>query len=263
MMSTIADLLSRSLLWVFGLTLCVSLVRYAVVAGGAWVLLWRGAEPRYPEKRVGRGAPRRGQLRREIAYSVMTCFLFPCSVLMTIALADVGLTRVYFYVDEYGWAYLFASVVLMVILHDALFYWTHRLLHTRWLMRHVHGLHHRSVDPTPWAAFTFHPLEGFLQVFNIVIIVLIVPAHPLALSLFLLLNALGNVFGHCGFEFFSPAFREGRPGRWLNSPAVHGWHHREGRHNFCLYFTFWDRIMRTWQAPPPEFFSRAVSKESQ
>ncbi len=41
------------------------------------------------------------------------------------------------------WAYLAASVAALDYFHDAWFYWTHRALHSRWLFRHVHYLHHR------------------------------------------------------------------------------------------------------------------------
>ena len=263
MIEIIADVLSRSLLWVFALTCLVALARYLVVAGAAWRLLWQDNTSRYMSKRLGVGKPPRDQVRREIAYSLLTCLMFPTSVFMTIALGELGLTRVYFYVEEFGWGYLVASVAMMIILHDALFYWTHRLLHTPWLMRHVHYVHHQSTDPTPWAAFSFHPVEGFLQVFNIVIIVMLIPAHPIALSAFLLLNVVGNVFGHCGFEFFSTGFRQGPLGRLLNTPSVHAWHHRRFRHNYCLYFTVWDRLMGTWRAPDtvPEFQQQGEKRQ--
>ena len=35
--------------------------------------------------------------------------------------------------------------------NDVFFYWTHRLLHTKWLYTHVHKIHHESFNPDPWA----------------------------------------------------------------------------------------------------------------
>lgn len=249
MIDLVADMLSRSALWAFALTCLVAIIRYSVVAGGAWLFLWRGGKSPFMAKRLRAGKPGPEQVRREVTYSLLTCVLFPTSVLCCVILAQFDLTRVYFYVSDFGWSYLVFSIVLMVFLHDALFYWTHRLLHLRPLMRRIHAIHHRSLDPTPWAAFAFHPLEGFLQVFNVVIIVLVIPAHPIALSIFLLLNVCANVYGHCGFEFFPARFRDNRLGRLLGSPSVHGWHHARGRNNYGLYFTFWDRVMGTWEPP--------------
>jgi sterol desaturase/sphingolipid hydroxylase (fatty acid hydroxylase superfamily) len=40
-------------------------------------------------------------------------------------------------------AYVAVCVVLLDVLHDAWFYWTHRALHWRPLYRAVHWEHHR------------------------------------------------------------------------------------------------------------------------
>ena len=37
--------------------------------------------------------------------------------------------------------------MLLDYLHDAWFYWTHRLLHQKWMYRYVHYIHHRCVCP--------------------------------------------------------------------------------------------------------------------
>jgi hypothetical protein len=43
--------------------------------------------------------------------------------------------------------YMVLTVVALDYLHDAWFYWTHRLLHWKPLYRHVHYLHHRYATP--------------------------------------------------------------------------------------------------------------------
>ena len=60
-----------------------------------------------------------------------------------------GWTRVYFDIRERGAAGLGSSLVLMVILHDAYFYWTHRLLHHPAFFERFHRVHHLSTTPTP------------------------------------------------------------------------------------------------------------------
>ena len=45
--------------------------------------------------------------------------------------------------------YVVATVAALDVLHDAWFYWTHRLLHWRPLYRHVHHIHHRCAPPCP------------------------------------------------------------------------------------------------------------------
>lgn len=249
MIDLLADLLSRSLLWVFALTTVVALIRYVVVAGGAWYLLWSSTPSRHIDKRLRAGKPPASQIKREIVYSLFACLVHPAAACVIIALSPFDLVRVYFYVTDYGWPYFVLSIALMLLIHDAVFYWLHRLLHTNWLMRHVHRVHHQSDDPSPWTALAFHPVEALLQVSSFVIVIMIIPAHPLALSVFLVLNIVINVLGHCGFEVFPESLRRHRLGRFLNSPSMHSWHHLRRDTNFCLYFTFWDRLMGTGEAP--------------
>jgi hypothetical protein len=42
--------------------------------------------------------------------------------------------------------YMLVCILLLDYLHDAWFYWTHRLLHWKPLYRHVHYLHHRYTE---------------------------------------------------------------------------------------------------------------------
>lgn len=39
--------------------------------------------------------------------------------------------------------YMLACIVVLDYLHDAWFYWTHRMLHWGPLYRHVHYIHHK------------------------------------------------------------------------------------------------------------------------
>ena len=50
--------------------------------------------------------------------------------------------------------YIVASMGALDYLHDAWFYWTHRLLHARLLYKHVHSVHHRCLFSSA------HPLAG-------------------------------------------------------------------------------------------------------
>jgi sterol desaturase/sphingolipid hydroxylase (fatty acid hydroxylase superfamily) len=73
-------------------------------------------------------------------------------------------------VEEYGWGYFFISVAVMLVLHDAYFYWTHRAMHRPRLFKVFHRVHHLSTNPSQWAAFAFHPLEAVVEAGILVII---------------------------------------------------------------------------------------------
>lgn len=45
--------------------------------------------------------------------------------------------------------YLLVTVVALDYLHDAWFYWTHCLLHSRALYKRVHSIHHRCIVTAP------------------------------------------------------------------------------------------------------------------
>ncbi|MBA4052611.1 MAG: sterol desaturase family protein, partial [Erythrobacter sp.] len=49
--------------------------------------------------------------------------------------------------------------VLIVIAHDAWFYWAHRAMHHKRLFRATHLHHHKSRTPTPWTAYSFTMTE--------------------------------------------------------------------------------------------------------
>jgi sterol desaturase/sphingolipid hydroxylase (fatty acid hydroxylase superfamily) len=133
----------------------------------------------------------------------------------------------------------------MVLMHDTYFYWTHRLMHIPWLFRWIHATHHRSTNPTPWAAFSFHPGEAIIEAGIIVLIVITIPCHPWAIGVFLLYMTTITVMGHLGYEIFPSRFRKSSIGQLQNTATNHDVHHRHSRYNYGLYFTFWDRLMGT------------------
>ena len=51
--------------------------------------------------------------------------------------------------------------VVLAVWNDVHFWLNHRLLHLPWLRR-FHGAHHRSMVTTPFATYSFHPVEALL-----------------------------------------------------------------------------------------------------
>jgi lathosterol oxidase len=96
-----------------------------------------------------------------------------------------GHSRVYHEVEEHGLPYLILSPILFIFFTDCLIYVIHRGLHwgmrqlvpcvdhvccfTAWVCRSgplygpIHKLHHRFKNTTPFSAFSFHPIDGWLQ----------------------------------------------------------------------------------------------------
>ena len=225
--------------------LAVDFLRYFLTAAPFYLVFWVWRPPLLRQRRLQAHDPGAGRVRSEIAYSLSTVVIFSGVGLCLLYAEGAGMTRIYHHVSGRGWVYLLGSLVLMALVHDAYFYWTHRLLHWRPLYRRIHHVHHRSTSPTPWAAYAFHPLEALVQAGVYVVIVFLVPAHPLALGLFLLYMIVRNVMGHLGFETFGRGFAVHPLTRWHTTTTHHDLHHRRGHGNYGLYFTFWDEACGT------------------
>jgi sterol desaturase/sphingolipid hydroxylase (fatty acid hydroxylase superfamily) len=153
-----------------------------------------------------------------------------------------GKTKLYHSVEDYGIPYFFASIFIMILTHDTYFYWTHRMMHHKWLFKYVHLTHHRFSNPTPWAAFAFHPLEAFISIGVIPIILFLIPYHQGALIIFITFLMVYNAIIHLGFPL--PYLSSGK---YQNSGIDHNLHHQGFRGNYGLYFNLWDRVMGTYR----------------
>ncbi|MCW5635121.1 MAG: sterol desaturase family protein, partial [Rubrivivax sp.] len=186
--------------------LVVDFLRYALAAGAVSLLVGVLLRRRLAGRRILHAAPASGQMRREIGYSLATVVIFAANGLLVWLLIGNGTAQVYGDVARHGWGWWWASLALIVVAHDAWFYWTHRALHHRRWFRAVHGRHHASLHPTPWAAYAFHPVEALVQAVFLPLFVLAVPVHTGVLGVFLLHMIVRNTIGHCAHEVF--------PWRW-------------------------------------------------
>ena len=217
--------------------------RYLAFAGLAFAA-WYGRRVAPPGKLQGT-MPGLPQLAREIAWSVVAVIVFGLVNVVIYGYGIVRHTELYNDLAQYGWTYFWISIPLMIVLHDTYFYWTHRLMHTRPLFRTFHAVHHLSTNPTPFTAYSFHPLESSVQALGVVLIIFILPSHPLALLIFQTISTAINVYGHLGYELYPRGFSQHWAGRWINTSVAHNLHHETARHNYGFYFLFWDRLMGT------------------
>ena len=242
---TIGEKLARSLLVLIGSSI-LDLLWYALLAGTVWFVFYVACRVTFRHRRIGRCDPKRGQVERELLHSLRSIAIFGLVTGAVVFAGYTGWTRLYLRVDQYGWGWFALSVGLMIVVHDAYFYWTHRMMHHPRLYRLFrHDTHHRSRNPTPWAAYAFSPAEAVVQAGIGPLVVLTIPVHPAAFALFMGWQVAFNVFGHCGFEVFPNWFIRSRAGLLLNSVTHHALHHEKLRSNFGLYFNVWDRLMRT------------------
>jgi sterol desaturase/sphingolipid hydroxylase (fatty acid hydroxylase superfamily) len=154
-------------------------------------------------------------------------------------------TTFYNRIEDRGWTWFFLAFPVMLIMHDTYFYWMHRIMHHPRLFRLFHLVHHRSTNPSPWAAYAFHPLEAVFEVGIFVIFLFTIPMHFLHFVLFFLFSIIYNVYGHLGWELYPKGFSRHWLGKWINTSVNHNQHHQYFKGNYGLYFLFWDRMMGT------------------
>lgn len=223
--------------WVaFAMAVAVHLVIYGLGAGiGSLLTEWL-----WPAMGLGRAIdlhpPRPGQLRSEIRNGVIACVVFGLITLSYRSLC-VGYWPT-------TWLQGLMQVVAFVVFNNLYADGTHRLLHSRWLIR-VHRVHHRSVRVTPWSGYSVHPLEAVVIGGTLPVFMLFV---PLGIGTAFVLHAFGMLFTtciHCNYDLMS-----GRPvGHWLrgllSDPAYHRLHHTRGNVNYGFTSRVLDRLLGT------------------
>lgn len=220
-------------------------LRYLLISGLFYWLLWGRAPEKVRAIKLMHGRPAPGAVKREIGWSLASSFIYAAPAAVVIELWKVGGTAVYTDLDRYPLWYVPVSVLIYLFLHDTWFYWTHRAMHHPALFTSMHRVHHESRPPTPFAAFSFHPWESVVGAIFPPLMALFIPIHVGAVLFILVLMTLAAVFNHSGWEIFPKWWLRAWPGRHLITAAHHDLHHKNPRVNYGLYFRFWDKLMGT------------------
>ena len=220
-------------------------VRYFVFAGIAWLLGYVIFKRHWRKRKIIQRYPDGADVRREMSWSVLTVIIYGIVGVATFWASKHGWTKLYYKMNAHGQLWFWGSIVIAIFLHDTYFYWTHRLMHHRKLFGWFHRVHHRSTNPSPWAAYCFGPLEALVQAGIFPLVVFLMPMHPLAFLAFMVWQITFNVLGHTGYEYYPRWMMDSWLGKFFNTPTHHVQHHERMRGNFGLYFNFWDRMMGT------------------
>ena len=235
-------------------------IRYFLFAGVTFLVFYVIGRKFFFRVKIQQKFPASKHMWRELRYSLLSLVIFALNGLFVMTCYHNGMTRIYSDIHAHSWGYFVFSILIFIIAHDFYFYWTHRFMHWKKIYPHVHKVHHLSHDPTPWAAYAFHPLEAVIQAAIFPILVFIVPVHLLAVLAWGLYQAGLNVMGHSGFELFPSGFTSGAITKWHNTSTHHNMHHKYATSNFGLYFNFWDRIMGTNHAKYTETFEQVKTQ---
>ena len=168
---------------------------------------------------------------------------------------------IYLHTEQYGWAYFAFTIVFDVLLFDLWFYLSHRFwLHSRFGYRHLHIVHHRSIDPTPFARNSVHPLEGVGNAIFHILPIFLLPHHPTAILISTHLKGLVGIIGHLGYETFWSGFTRHWLGRYFITPVHHHLHHSKNvRTNFAFLINY-DLVFGTLSPDYHAVFEATVTR---
>jgi Delta7-sterol 5-desaturase len=222
-----------------------SFTRYWIFAGITYLIFYNWKRNAFTAYKIQSSFPKWMVVKKEILYSMSTIVIFTAVVYTTIFSPVREYTAIYNNFHDHSGTYFILSLVAALLIHDTYFYWMHRFMHWKKVFRYVHKIHHHSHNPTPLAAFSFHPIEAALEIAIVPILVFTVPMHPFALAIFGTYNIAMNVIGHLGFEFFPKKFIKDPFFNLFLTSTHHNMHHHYSKGNYGLYFNIWDKILRT------------------
>lgn len=87
---------------------------------------------------------------------------FAISALIEYAVVEATLARSSVPAQPIAPALLAVAIFSVPWFREVHFYFSHRLLHVRPLYKHIHALHHRSVNTAVWSGLAMHPVEHLL-----------------------------------------------------------------------------------------------------
>ncbi|XP_047156653.1 methylsterol monooxygenase 2-2-like isoform X2 [Vigna umbellata] len=144
-----------------------------------------------------------------------------------------------------SWKIILTQIIFYFILEDFVFYWGHRILHTKWLYKNVHSVHHEYATPFGLTSEYAHPAEILFLGFATIIGPVLTGPHLMTLWTWMSLRVLETVEVHCGYHFpwslsnFIPLY---------GGADFHDYHHRllyTKSGNYSSTFTYMDWIFGT------------------
>ncbi len=237
-------------------------LNYGVFAYGGYMFFYRFLGPKIPHRAIVEKEASSEQMAKEKERSFSTQIVFFVMGVLLYICYKLGYTRIYEQWDAKGLLYFFVSYFIMHTLHDAYFYWTHRLMHEWKPIRKYHFVHHESSPPTPYSSLSFHPVEAFVHGFFWFVIAFTLPIPAIWLFVFYSFMFYINMWGHTNYEFWHRDLLTHPLLKILNTPTHHNLHHKYHQANYSIYYNFWDKLCGTNHAEYENHY-RAVKAKTE
>ena len=124
-------------------------------------------------------------------------------------------------------------LLAFIAVEDTIFYWGHRLLHTRFLFRHVHAKHHRFRYVRVPAAEFAHPLENLINLIAFFAGPILLGSPMPTVLVWIVLRMIETTEAHSGYAFTGMSSR-------------HAFHHLHAQRGcYGSFLSPWDFLMGT------------------
>jgi len=133
-------------------------------------------------------------------------------------------------------------VLLSYIVEDTWHYWIHRALHTPYLYKNIHKIHHTYQAPFSMVGEYAHVLETAALGVGTLLGPFILAKHVVTVYIWIAFRTFQVIEAHSGYSFpWSPC-------NWVPFWAganFHDTHHKTFMNNYGSTFMFWDKVMGT------------------
>lgn len=138
---------------------------------------------------------------------------------------------------------LFGEVLAVLLVYDFLYYFMHRSMHHRQLMKHVHGVHHKARFPTSMESIYLHPVEGLAGLSLLMgTTALLGPVNVTAFLIIVFIHTSANILVHSNLDLPHPVFKLFN--FWAKKHDLH--HGKHLNKNYASIFPFWDLMFDTY-----------------
>jgi sterol desaturase/sphingolipid hydroxylase (fatty acid hydroxylase superfamily) len=182
--------------------------------------------------------------RKGLFWERMPLFLFNFVILL--GLSGVG---AYFLFDLFSFDFdlwvILLQITLAFILDDVWFYFYHRWLHeNKFMLKHVHSIHHRATKPFPLEYLYGHPAEWMLGMIGTVAAFgLFLFFSPINVFAFWIYTALRNLHEiHIHSDLSLPVLSK-IP--FISTTKHHDDHHSKLNGNYASTFHWLDKVFKT------------------
>jgi ring-1,2-phenylacetyl-CoA epoxidase subunit PaaE len=185
------------------------------------------------------------QIKGEIFTALISAIGSTLFMLLLLSLKANGTLKFYADSNKYGLWYQVITVMVLLLVSDAWFYWSHRIMHHQSLYKYVHALHHKSLDVNPFTSQSFHIIEAVWLTLWLLPLAMVMPISMSALGAMQVLGMFNNLKSHLGYEFYPGFFGKVPPFNLLVTATNHSLHHTQYNGNYSLFFRFWDIVCGT------------------